>query len=386
MSEDRTNKAILQVLPELESGGVERGVIDISVYGKKLGYEMLVASSGGKLVQHLEEANVKHCKFNLKTKNPLKIIFNIFRLRKVIKQNKIAIVHARSRAPAWSAYFAAKLTGATYITTFHGFYKRNAPLKHWYNSIMVKGDVIIGVSQFIKKHIVKYYNTGGKKIEVIHRGVNLQEFDVEKITEEDIKDFRGTNGVDSNDIVILLPGRISRWKGQDIAIRAFSELKNKENIKLLICGSWRGNENYYTELVQICKENNLENNVIFAGNISNMPLAFKAGDIALNTSTEPETFGRVSAEANAMGKPVIATNHGGSIEILEGKISGVLVPPKDHIALAKAIEDMLTKIADSDQKTLIEEASIKNVRDNFSLDLMCKKVFSIYDRYINPEV
>ncbi len=382
MTENRINNSILQVLPALESGGVERGVVDVSTFGVKQGYKILVASNGGKLVEQLDAGKVKHLKMNLNTKNPFKIFVNIFKLQAAIKKHNIKIVHARSRAPAWSAYFACKLTGTIFITTFHGFYKSNFPLKKFYNSVMMKGDVVIAVSNFIKKHMLKNYNSKGKKIEVIHRGVNLSEFDIEKVTEEELKDFRGNNGINDNDKIIFLPGRITRWKGQDVAIRAFAKLKNRNNIKLLIGGGWKGKEDYYQELVKLCQDNNLEKNVIFAGLVKNMPQALRASDIVLNCSVEPETFGRVTAEANAMGRPAISSAHGGSIEILEGKDSGTLVEVRNDEALAKAIEDMFELLEDPTKKAELEEKAVKNVRDNFSLELMCKKTFAIYDRLL----
>lgn len=383
MSKNILNKKILQVLPALESGGVERGTVDLATYGNENGYNIKVASSGGKMVEALEEKGVEHITLNLKSKNPLIIFANIFRLKRIIKEHDIKIVHARSRAPAWSAFLACKLSRTTFITTFHGFYQKNLPLKKFYNSVMARGDVVIAVSNFIKKHIIKNYNTGGKKIEVIHRGVNLKEFDVKKVTDEDIKTFLGKNGLNEKDRIIFLPGRITRWKGQNVAIKALSDVKDKKNIKLLIGGGWKGNDTYYQELVELCKDGGLENNVIFAGHISNMPVALRASDIALNTSVEPETFGRVSAEANAMGKPVIASAHGGSLEILENKECGVLVPPGEHKALAKAINELLQKLSTPENRDRIEELAINNVRENFSLELMCKKTLGIYDRFLN---
>lgn len=382
MAENITNNSILQVLPALESGGIERGVVDLATYGNNNGYNIIVASNGGKLVSSLEKNKVLHIELNLKTKNPLKMFLNIFKLRAIIRKNNIKVVHARSRAPAWSAYFACKFTDAAFITTFHGFYRNNAPLKHFYNSIMVKGDVVIAVSNFIKKHMLKYYNLGGKKIEVIHRGVNLEEFDINRITDEDIKSFRGQNGIADSDKLLFLPGRITRWKGQEVAIKALTLLHDLENIKLLIGGDWKGNENFYNELVELCQHNKLEDNVIFAGHISDMPTAIKASDMVLNTSVEPETFGRVSAEANAMGKPAISTAHGGSIEILEGKNCGFLVTPRSSTELAEAIEDMFAKLSDAEERQQLETNALQNVKDSFSLELMCKKVLNIYDRYI----
>jgi glycosyltransferase involved in cell wall biosynthesis len=375
-------KAILQVLPALESGGVERGVCDLANYAKKKNYEILVASAGGKMTKILEQNNITHINLNLKTKNPILIFINIFSLLKIIKKHNIQIIHARSRAPAWSAYYACKLSGKTFITTFHGFYKFSSMVKKAYNSIMAKGDEIIAVSNFIKDHILNNYPVSKNRVKVIHRGVDLAQFSATNISIEESDNFRKNIGVNANDFIVLLPGRITRWKGHITAIKAITKLTDINNLKLVICGSWEGKEEYFEELNILVSQENLEDRVIFTGNVSNMPLIYEISDIVLNCSTEPETFGRVTAEAGAMGKAVVATNIGGSKEIVIEGQTGHLVEPKNHEQLAERIRELYVILQNETAADRIGKVSRNHIKENFSLTQMCDKTLNTYDKYL----
>ncbi len=365
-------------MPALNIGGVERGVIDLAVYAKNNGYHIIVASSGGKMEKRLKDEGVEVVNFNLKTKNPFIIILNIFKLAKFCKKNHVKIIHARSRAPAWSAYFACKILKIKFVTTYHGFYKNNFPLKKIYNSIMAKGDKVIAVSNFVRKHIFENYEITPDKLITIHRGVDLHEFNSAKVSQEQIIEFKDKNFIAKKDILVLMPGRISRWKGQDVAIEAISKLQDID-ITLAIAGSADHSSVYMKELMALVKENDLENKVRFLNDIKKMPIAYAASDIVLSCSTEPETFGRVSAEAGAMGKFVIASKLGGSIEIIVEGVTGFLIHPNDSFELAKKIRQSLPYVANEKTKTLFMNSCRNHITDNFSLKKMCDTTLRLYD-------
>ncbi|MDX1949596.1 MAG: glycosyltransferase family 4 protein [Rickettsiales bacterium] len=373
-----SKKTILQVLPALNDGGVERGVYDICSFAVKTGfeYEIQVASSGGKFVDKLRQKNIKHHKLNLKTKNPIKIILNAFRLANVCKENNVGVIHARSRAPAWSAFIASKIVGVPYITTFHGFYKFQNIFKKFYNSVMVYGDKIIAVSHFVKNHILTFYNVSEEKIITIHRGVDLDFFNPEKILADEIAHLKDKLGI-TNQKIILLVGRVTHWKGQDIAIKAMKKV-NSDAVLVLVGDVKSSSQKYYENLKRIVVENSLENKVIFAGSSDNLPLYYKACDVALNTSREAETFGRVTAEAGAFGKPVIATDIGGSLEIIKEGKTGYLVPIENPEILANKIDEVLVIFTDKNFAEEFSKNTIERIHRKFSLKQMCEKNFDLY--------
>jgi glycosyltransferase involved in cell wall biosynthesis len=370
---------ILQIIPALETGGVERGVVDLCLYAKQRGYDIMVASSGGKLVKKLLDADVKHFQLDLKTKNPIKIIKNAFAIAKLARKYNIGVLHGRSRAPAWSAYLASFLCRADFVTTYHGLYKENAPLKRFYNSVMTRGKFVIAVSEFCKKHILKRYpEINEQKIHVIHRGVDPKEFNKAKITPEIIHAFRQKIGVKDDVILLFLPGRVTRWKGQDVLLKAMLYLKT-ENVVALVAGSHAGHDNYHNEIKNFVREKNLQKQVILSGNISDMAIAYGACDIVINSSIEPETFGRTIAEANLMGKPVIASNIGGAKEIIINDLTGKLFENKNHLDLAEKIKSYLEILKDEQKKQEVSEACTKNVFDNFLVSNMGEKTLKLYN-------
>lgn len=371
---------ILQILPALETGGVERGVVDLCIYAKKRGYELKVASSGGALVKKLKKFGITHFNLNLKTKNPFKIIANAFRLAKLCKKHNIGILHARSRAPAWSAYLASFMCNAVYVTTFHGLYKENFPLKKAYNSVMAKGKAVIAVSEFCKKHIIsRYPNIEKKKIIVVHRGVDVNEFNPDRITSELASSFRKKIGVKDDMKMLFIPGRITRWKGHETLLKAMCYLK-EENVILVISGSSKGHENYLQSLKDFIFEQGLRQKIIITGNISDVAVGYSAADIVINSSIEAETFGRTIAEAGAMGKPVVASNIGGATEIILHNKTGKLFQNKDHLDLAEKIKEMLNEIKDENRKKEISEAAVKRINENFTVEKMGEKTIHVYNR------
>ncbi len=344
---------------------------------------MIVASAGGRMVEKLSAAGIEHYTLGLNTKNPLNIIANIVDLKKLCKEHNVGIVHARSRAPAWSAFFAARSLKIPFITSFHGFYKNNFPLKKYYNAIMAKGDTVIAVSNFIREHILATYSVDPAKIKLIHRGVDINEFDPAKIPAEEINSYRSINNLPANTPLILLPGRITRWKGHEVAVKAAHILKDK-NFIIAFAGAVDENNSYYQELKNLISSLGLENKIRFLGDVRNMPLALMASDIVLSTSIEPETFGRVTAEAGAMGKIAISSAHGGSLEIIEDGKTGFLVEPNSEEALAVKISEVLDL---SDEKAkAIGQAAQNRIKADFSLSQMCENTLNIYKQYLGPTI
>jgi len=371
---------ILQVLPELQSGGVERGTIEIAKAGKNLGYEMLVTSSGGKMVQQLEEAHIKHITLPLASKNPFKIIRNIGLLKDLIKEHNVDIVHARSRAPAWSAYFAAKKTKCHFITTFHGTYSYGSIFKKMYNSIMTKGEIVIAISDFIRNHMVNDYRINPEKIRVIPRGVDLDQFTKEKVHKIRIINMDAHFHIELDMPVILLPARFTRWKGHEFLIEALAAIKD-ESFVCIFAGYDKKHESYHRELENMVKAKGLFQKVRMIGNVTDMPALYSLSDIVVSASTNPEAFGRITIEAQAMEKLVIATNHGGSVETIRDGETGWLVEPGDVDGLTKALREAL-KLGKKSHDLITSQAR-KNIEDNFSMDNMAAKTFAVYDEILN---
>jgi glycosyltransferase involved in cell wall biosynthesis len=370
---------ILQVLPELQSGGVERGTVEIAKAGKKLGYEMIVTSSGGKMVPQLEEAHINHIILPLASKNPFKILRNIRLLKDVIKKYDVDIVHARSRAPAWSAYFAAKQTKTNFITTFHGAYSYGSVFKKIYNSIMTKGEIVIAISDFIRNHMVNDYRIKPEKIRVIPRGVDLEQFTKEKVHKIRIINMDAHFHIELDMPVILLPARFTRWKGHEFLIDALASIKD-ENFVGIFAGYDKKHENYYHELERRVKARGLFEKVRMIGSVADMPALYSLSDIVISASIRPEAFGRIAIEAQAMEKLVIATKHGGSVETVRDRETGWLVEPGDVEGLAGAIKEAL-KLSEK-QRKIITSLARNNVETNFSMENMVQKTFAVYNEML----
>ncbi len=346
---------VLQIVPSLISGGVEQGTLELDSAITQAGWRSLVASAGGPLQKQLSGSIFK---LPLNTKNPLLILVNSYRLYQIIKKNKVDIIHARSRAPAWSAYLAAKATKKIFITTFHGTYNIQNKAKRFYNSIMVKGKVVIAVSEFIKAHILENYKINQNKIKVIPRGVDLNRFNL-KIKPEKINLPRKGK-------IILLPGRITRWKGQHIFIDAMRGL----DAFGLIVGAVE-NKNYAEKI-----KKNLPNNVFILPKTYNLPAVMISADVVVSASIEPEAFGRIALEAQALGKPVVATNLGGSLETVIDGQTGILIPPEDPQAMKEAIITALKK------QDLWHNNCYQNAL-NRSTQIMCKQILAAYKEVLS---
>jgi len=329
---------VLQVVPELNAGGVERTTIEIAEALHIAGHVAHVASAGGWMESELMTHGTVLHKFAAGSKNPLRMAFATSRLIDIIKKHSINIVHARSRSSAWSAWRAARRTDCAFVTTFHGIYKANNPLKRTYNSIMTKGEIVIANSEFTKAHIIRAHRTSPDIIRVIPRGVDMAQYHPASVTGGMIARQRQAWGVSPVQKIILLPGRLTRWKGQTVAIRALEKLP--ENFTLICLGDARGRNQFVETLRRLAREFGVDHRVKFPGHSTDMPTALMSADIVISTSIQPEAFGRVMAEAQAMGRPVIASALGGSLETVKPGETGMLVPPDDPDALSVAILDI----------------------------------------------
>lgn len=366
---------ILQILPELRSGGVERGTIDIARAITQAGMVALVASAGGGLVPSLERVGATHITLPVASKNPVTIWRNAARLAQVIRTHRIDIVHARSRAPAWSAWLACRRTGAAFLTTFHGTYGLGSRWKQRYNSVMVKGERVIAISDFIRRHIRDHYHPPEHLVRLVHRGVDLTVFDPDRVSGTRIAELFKTWHLPDGLPIILLPGRITRWKGQDVALKALGALPHR-NFFCLLVGDAERHPDYARELETLIVEQKLEGHARLVGSTPYMSEAYALADIVLCPSLNPEAFGRIPIEAQAMAKPIIATDHGGARETVLNRDTGFLVAPNDVAALSGAIEQLLSMPGMARKE--MGWRGRDHVRRYFSLERMCEATLAVY--------
>ena len=382
-----SNLKVLQVIPKLGYGGAETGCYDIAHYLPENNWGSYIVTSGGDLLKFIDKKKVKVIKLPVQSKNPLIIFFNFLALICIILLNNITIVHARSRAPAWSCFFATKITGRKFVTTFHGTYNFKNKLKKFYNSIMVRSDLIIAGSNFIFSHIKenydKYLNTK-KKLLVIFRGINVDYFDPSTKLDSDEKNLLKKWEIKDDKKIILLPGRLTGWKGQEIFIEAI----NMVNIELgydsfyaVILGSDQGRDLYKKKLIRLTEQYRMTNQIKFIDHCKDMALAYKVSDIVVSASIEPEAFGRVAVEAQSMEKPIIASNIGGSNETVIDEKTGFLFESKN----AKSLSEKILKTLSMDEKSLklIGTEGRKNIIQKFNVEKMCFSTYSEYKRILN---
>jgi len=382
------NKRILQIIPNMEIGGAERTVLEITSFLKDKEFSSLVLTSGGKLIGELEKENIEVIKLKIDKKNPYSIIKNFFLLIKIFREKKIDLVHVRSRAPAWSAIFAAKKIGIPVLTTWHGHVSNSSFIKKIYNSIMLKGDAVIANSAYTAERISKIYNIDLNKIDIISRGVNVESFEGSKFSNTEISNMKKMWSVDDNKIIILFPARLTRWKGHLVTIEAINLLKKEkffDHVIFLFAGEKAGAENYIKKLNSIITKFKLQENIKLVERIENMPLAYHASDVVLSPSIEPEPFGRIPIEAQAAGKTIIASDHGAVKDTIKNgnNFTGFKVKPNDPQALSIAIKQSI--IMDKKDLTKMHERAISNVKNNFSLENMCKKTLEVYKRLLISE-
>ena len=374
--------AVLQVLPALVTGGVERGTVEITQALVKAGWRAVVASAGGGMVHEIERAGGTHVTLPLKTKNPLGIRRNIRHLAALIERENIDLVHARSRAPAWSAYFAAKRTGRPFMTTFHNVYGGKGRLKRWYNSIMARGVRVIAISEFVGRAATKTYGVEQDRLRVIPRGVDLTRFDPEAVHPSRLvqlaKDWQLKDGLP----VVMLPGRVTRWKGHIELLQAMQRLPHRD-FQVVFVGDHEQKPAFRDELVRTVKQLGLQGHVQLVGDCRDMGAAFMLADVVVSASTEPEGFGRIAVEAQAMGRPLVATDHGGSRETVLPGVTGWLVPPGDRGALAQAVGEALALTPEA-RAEMAASARALMIR-HFDTKLMCQATLAVYTEILFPE-
>ena len=380
-NQDNKKIVVLQVLPELGQGGVELGTIEIASELQKRGIENYVASEGGRMEYNLERIKVKHFTLPLKTKNIFKMYLNSLRLARIIKKYGITIVHARSRAPAWSAYWAAKRCGVHFVTTFHGTYGLGPwGIKKFYNKIMTYGERVIAISNHIKQHILKNYKMDESKIRLIHRCVNMENFNVETTSAERMIKYLEDNNIPEDKPIVTLIGRLTNWKGQKLLIEALHLIDN-EDFFCVIIGDDQGRKKYSSELRKMIANYNMTDRFLFIRNVKDIPAAMMVSDVVLSTSIEPEAFGRIAIEGQAMGRVVVASNIGGSVETVIDGVTGRLYESTSAKALSEAIDWALHLSTEEREK--IGAAGIKNVKEHFTKQIMCDKTIEVYKELIN---
>lgn len=366
---------ILQVLPSLESGGVERGTIEITQAIAEAGMKSLVASSGGGLVPLIARAGGEHITLPLQSKNPLTIWRNAHALHRLIVEHGVNLIHARSRAPAWSARLAARRAGIPFVTTFHGIYGLQHRYKRFYNRVMADSDRVIAVSQFVAEHVVAEYGVDPERIRLIPRGVDFAQFDEHKIVPARIRELTVDWLLPDDALpVIFCPGRISPMKGQDVLIEALA-LMNDVPFLCIIAGKTE-HADYRDRLERLIVERGLGNKVRLRDATQAMNEAYTLSEIVVVPSIKPESFGRVAIEAQAMGKLVIATDHGGARETIIANETGYLVPPGDATVLMEALRYGLDR--DAATKSAMSSYARQHVRRHFTSDLMKERTIIVY--------
>jgi len=378
---------VLQVIPKLGYGGAETGCYDLAHFLPEHGCKSYILTSGGKLLKFIKKEKVKVFKLPVQSKNPILILFNSIIIFSIILLYNINIVHARSRAPAWSCLIATKLSRRKFVTTFHGTYNFNNKLKKFYNSVMVRADLVIAGSNFIFSHINDnyddYFQDRKRKLLVIFRGINTNYFNPQKISPSKIDKFSKQYGIDRNKFIILLPGRLTYWKGQKIFIEALKQISDQENIPSfegIILGSDQGRSVYKKQLIGLVEKYRLTKIIKFIDHCEEMPLAYRIANLTCSCSVEPETFGRVSVEAQSMGVPIIASDIGGSKETINKDETGFLFKSGDSSDLANTIIMVMNK--DYNSLKSVGFKGRKNILKKFDVDKMCHTTFTEYKKLI----
>lgn len=378
---DAKAPAVMQVLPRLETGGVERGTVDITTALTAAGRRAIVVSAGGPMVREIERAGGVHITLPVDSKNPLTMRKNVAALTEVIADNNVGLVHARSRAPAWSALPAAERSNVPFITTFHGTYNFSNPAKKAYNAIMAKGERVIAISEFIGRHVAEQYDVPEDRIRVIPRGIDLDAFNPEAVSAERMIQLAQAWRLPDDSPVVMLPGRLTRWKGQSVLIEAARRLA-RPDVRVLLVGDDQGRTGYREELESQIGRIGAEGITHLTGPCRDMAAAYMLADVVVSASTDPEAFGRVAAEAHAMGRPVIASDHGGARETVIAGETGWLVPPGDADALAQTLRTALTMTGE--ERETVARRAIAHIRDNYTKPQMCAATLAVYDELIPP--
>ena len=378
---------VLQVIPKLDYGGAETGCFDIAHYLFENNCSSFLITNGGPLTKFINKKKVKYIRLPVNSKNPIIMLLNTILISVIVFFYNIDIIHARSRAPAWSCFLASKITRKKFVTTFHGTYNFKSKIKKFYNSIMLRSDLVIAGSNFIFSHIkenYKEYLNNSKKFLVIFRGINIDYFDASTtLAEDEDKLFKSWN-LEVEKKTILLPGRITEWKGHEMFIEAMNKINiqlGHKSFKAVILGSDQGRDLYKKKLIRLVEQYRMNDQIKFVDHCENMPLAYKISDLIVSTSIEPEAFGRIAVEAQSMEKPIIASNLGGSKETIVNNKTGILFDAGDSDDLSKKIIEFFNF-----DKSTIEQMGKegrKNVSAKFNVEKMCFSTYSEYKKLIN---
>lgn len=379
---------MLQIIPELDAGGAERTTVDVARAIVDAGGLAIVATKGGRLTPDIKAAGGSVIPLPVHSKNPLTMFANIFRLKKIVKENAINIVHVRSRAPAWSALPTARLSGVKYVTTYHGTYQAKSSLKRLYNSGMARGDEVIANSAFIGERIRGEHPGHARNLTVIPRGTDLKTHDPRALEPERLQALAKDWEIEDNTKpIVLLPGRLTGWKGQSVLIEAAAILKSEgiEGFIVVLAGDPQGRDDYVATLWEAINSADLKERVKMVGHCADMPAAYALADIVVSASTEPEAFGRVAVEAQAMERPIIATDHGGAEETVIGEgdeKTGWRINPSDAGAMAIALKEALAMSGEERQN--MGERGRKNAA-NFSVESMVEATLNVYNKALQDQ-
>jgi glycosyltransferase involved in cell wall biosynthesis len=376
---------ILQVIPHLSAGGAERTAIEVAEALAAAKATALVLSAGGRLEGELLQVGGELIRFdNAPTKNPFLIRAHAGSIAKIIRQRNVDLVHARSRAPAWSAMWAAHRMKKPFVTTYHGVYKAKSGLKRWYNSVMARGDVVIANSEYTATHIRDQHPFASSRIVTIPRGVDISKFSSDKVSpaRQAALEAEWRMPQSGRPDVILLPARMTAWKGHREAIEAAALLAGKQGLswRMIFAGDAQGREGYLEELRQLISSHGLDDRIAIVGHCDDMPAALALADIVIAPSSEPEAFGRVAAEAGAMGKPVIGSAIGAQCEVIADGETGLLIPPSSPAALADAMADLLERGPRG--RNVMGEAAVARIGERFTAAALQKATLAVYDRLI----
>ena len=380
MSELPLDFTLLQVVPRLETGGAEQTTLDVAAAVRAAGGKALVASMGGRMETTLLASGAELERMTVHSKNPLVILGNAVRLAGLIRRRKVSLVHVRSRAPAFSAVIAARMAAVPVIATYHGVYNAKSGLKRWYNGVMTRGEVVIANSEFTRRHVIAQHQVDPDKVVAIPRGVDIARFDPVAVSDERRAALAADWGLEPGDhrVKILLAGRLTRWKGQALAIEAAAKLKAQgvTGFLLILAGDSQGRSGYLAELEAAIAAADLGDNVRIVGHCADMPAAYALCDLAIAPSLDPEAFGRTAVEPQAMGVPVIAADHGATRETVVPGQTGWLVKPGDAEAWAGALK---AAIALGPQlRAMMGAAAAERARRLYSVEAMCAATLEVY--------
>lgn len=366
---------VMQIIPSLGAGGAEQGCIDVAAELVKSGAKSIVVAHGGHRIPEILRRGSIHIDMPVHSKNPFVMWRNIARLRKIIKEHDVDIVHARSRAPAWSAWKSVEGTKARFMTTCHAPFNISGDVKKFYNSSIARGERVIAISNYVREYLLKNYEIEDRNIRVIHRGVAIEKFHPNAVAPTHLIKLTQEWRVPDGCTIIMMPGRLTRWKGHHILVDAMAKLK-RDDVFCVMIGDDQGRTEYRAEVENAIRDKGLEGRVRIIGHCSDMPAAYMLANVVVSASTDPEGFGRVPIEAQAMGRPIIATNHGGAMETILPGYTGWLVPPGDADALAAAIEEALSM--DSEQRSFMATHAMMHVAEHFTRGRMVDETMNVY--------